>query len=171
MRPPRARDSIGDGEEIAFAFTVERFGVAAIGARRYDAHFCRKRLFSHLHTCCCLQIMLLGDSTVGKTCLCIRIKDGKFLAANNFIATVGVDYRSTLLTVDGQKVKIQVFDTAGQERFRSLTSAYYRDADALLLVFDITNRTSFENTRVCSKSKKQENGGKSQFLELAGASS
>jgi len=49
--------------------------------------------------------------------------------------------------VDRQKVKLQIYDTAGQERFRSITSSYYRDADALLLVYDVTNRLSFENIR------------------------
>jgi len=49
--------------------------------------------------------------------------------------------------VDKYKVKLQIYDTAGQERFRSITSSYYRDADALLLIFDVTNRTSFDNIR------------------------
>ncbi|KAH7732216.1 Rab8 [Aphelenchoides avenae] len=66
---------------------------------------------------------------------------------NNFISTVGIDYRNKLVEVDKYKVKLQIWDTAGQERFRSITSSYYRDADALLLVFDVTNRTSFENIR------------------------
>ncbi|KAE9413996.1 hypothetical protein Angca_006152 [Angiostrongylus cantonensis] len=77
-------------------------------------------------------VMLLGDSCTGKTCLLVRYKDGAFLS-NNFISTVGIDYR--------------IWDTAGQERFRSVTTAYYREADALLLVFDVSNRTSFENVR------------------------
>uniref|UniRef100_A0A914UVI0 Uncharacterized protein n=1 Tax=Plectus sambesii TaxID=2011161 RepID=A0A914UVI0_9BILA len=91
-------------------------------------------------------IMLLGDSCTGKTCLLVRFKDGTFLN-NNFISTVGIDYRNKLVDVNGSKVKLQIWDTAGQERFRSVTSAYYRDADALLLVFDVTNRQSFDNIR------------------------
>jgi len=66
---------------------------------------------------------------------------------NNFISTVGIDYRNKLVKFDQYKVKLQIFDTAGQERFRSLTNAYYRDADALILLYDITNRSSFENVR------------------------
>ena len=50
--------------------------------------------------------------------------------------------------MDGANVKLQIWDTAGQERFRSVTHAYYRDADALMLVFDVTNRRSYENVRV-----------------------
>uniref|UniRef100_A0A914YA69 Uncharacterized protein n=1 Tax=Panagrolaimus superbus TaxID=310955 RepID=A0A914YA69_9BILA len=90
--------------------------------------------------------MLLGDSCTGKTCLLIRFKDGTFMN-NNFISTVGIDYRNKLVEVDKYKVKLQIWDTAGQERFRSITSSYYRDADALLLVFDVTSRPSFENIR------------------------
>ncbi|CAD5215700.1 unnamed protein product [Bursaphelenchus okinawaensis] len=91
-------------------------------------------------------VMLLGDSCTGKTCLLIRFKDGTFMN-NNFISTVGIDYRNKLVEVDKYKVKLQIWDTAGQERFRSITSSYYRDADALLLVYDITNRGSFDNIR------------------------
>uniref|UniRef100_A0A0M3IAM4 Ras-related protein Rab-8A n=1 Tax=Ascaris lumbricoides TaxID=6252 RepID=A0A0M3IAM4_ASCLU len=92
-----------------------------------NSHKCDDNYFCEL-----FQVMLIGDSCCGKTCLLIRFKDGAFLN-NNFISTVGIDYR--------------IWDTAGQERFRSVTSAYYRDADALLLVYDISNRASFANTR------------------------
>uniref|UniRef100_A0A8C7Y477 RAB26, member RAS onco family n=1 Tax=Oryzias sinensis TaxID=183150 RepID=A0A8C7Y477_9TELE len=77
-----------------------------------------------------LQVMLVGDSGVGKTCLLVRFKDGAFLAGS-FISTVGIDFR--------------IWDTAGQERFRSVTHAYYRDAHALLLLYDVTNKSSFDN--------------------------
>uniref|UniRef100_A0A8C4KC09 small monomeric GTPase n=1 Tax=Dromaius novaehollandiae TaxID=8790 RepID=A0A8C4KC09_DRONO len=90
------------------------------------------------------QVMLVGDSGVGKTCLLVRFKDGAFLAGS-FISTVGIDFRNKVLTVDGVKVKLQIWDTAGQERFRSVTHAYYRDAHALLLLYDVTNKASFDN--------------------------
>ncbi|XP_056405527.1 ras-related protein Rab-37 isoform X2 [Hyla sarda] len=91
-------------------------------------------------------VMLLGDSGVGKTCFLIQFKDGAFLAGT-FLATVGIDFRNKVVTVDGVKVKLQIWDTAGQERFRSVTHAYYRDAQALLLLYDITSKTSFDNIR------------------------
>ncbi|XP_062035815.1 ras-related protein Rab-26 [Lepus europaeus] len=90
------------------------------------------------------KVMLVGDSGVGKTCLLVRFKDGAFLAGS-FISTVGIDFRNKALDVDGTKVKLQIWDTAGQERFRSVTHAYYRDAHALLLLYDITNKASFDN--------------------------
>ncbi|KAL7377479.1 hypothetical protein ABVT39_000349 [Epinephelus coioides] len=90
------------------------------------------------------KVMLVGDSGVGKTCLLVRFKDGAFLAGS-FISTVGIDFRNKVLNIDGVKVKLQIWDTAGQERFRSVTHAYYRDAHALLLLYDVTNKSSFDN--------------------------
>ncbi|XP_046722401.1 ras-related protein Rab-26-like isoform X4 [Silurus meridionalis] len=92
------------------------------------------------------KVMLLGDSAVGKTCVLVRFKDGAFLGGN-FIATVGIDFRNKVVSVDNMKVKLQIWDTAGQERFRSVTHAYYRDAQALLLLYDITRKSSFDNIR------------------------
>ncbi|XP_075557142.1 ras-related protein Rab-37-like isoform X3 [Dermacentor variabilis] len=58
-----------------------------------------------------------------------------------------VAFKNKVVTVDDYKVKLQIWDTAGQERFRSVTHAYYRDAHALLLLYDVSNKTSFDNTR------------------------
>lgn len=90
------------------------------------------------------KVMLVGDSGVGKTCLLVRFKDGAYLAGS-FISTVGIDFRNKVLSLDTLKVKLQIWDTAGQERFRSVTHAYYRDAHALLLLYDVTNKASFDN--------------------------
>uniref|UniRef100_UPI00358EBD64 ras-related protein Rab-37-like isoform X1 n=2 Tax=Myxine glutinosa TaxID=7769 RepID=UPI00358EBD64 len=92
------------------------------------------------------KVMLIGDSGVGKTCFLMRFKDGAFLAGN-YIATVGIDFKNKIVLVDDTKVRLQVWDTAGQERFRSVTHAYYRDADALLLFYDVSNKASFDNVR------------------------
>ncbi|XP_018409587.1 PREDICTED: ras-related protein Rab-37 isoform X2 [Nanorana parkeri] len=92
------------------------------------------------------KVMLLGDSGVGKTCFLIQFKDGAFLSGT-FLATVGIDFRNKVITLDGLKVNLQIWDTAGQERFRSVTHAYYRDAQALLLLYDVTNKASFDNIR------------------------
>ncbi|XP_059804905.1 ras-related protein Rab-37-like isoform X1 [Hypanus sabinus] len=92
------------------------------------------------------KVMLIGDSGVGKTCFLVQFKDHAFLAGS-YIATVGIDFRNKVVVVDGVKVKLQIWDTAGQERFRSVTHAYYRDAQALLLLYDITSKSSFDNIR------------------------
>ncbi|CAK9290893.1 unnamed protein product [Gordionus sp. m RMFG-2023] len=90
--------------------------------------------------------MLLGDSGVGKTCLLVRFKEGSFLGGN-FMTTVGIDFRSKTIEVENEKVKLQIWDTAGQERYRSITHAYYRDAHALLLLYDVSCKSSFDNIR------------------------
>ncbi|XP_050534481.1 ras-related protein Rab-37 isoform X4 [Daktulosphaira vitifoliae] len=92
------------------------------------------------------KTILLGDSGVGKTSLLVRFDTGQF-QTGNFSATVGIGFTNKVISVEDSKVKLQIWDTAGQERFRSVTHAYYRDAHALLLLYDVTNRTSFDNIR------------------------
>ncbi|KAK5851445.1 hypothetical protein PBY51_002239 [Eleginops maclovinus] len=92
------------------------------------------------------KTILVGDSGVGKTSLLVQFDQGKFIPGS-FSATVGIGFTNKVVTVDGVKIKLQIWDTAGQERFRSVTHAYYRDAQALLLLYDISSRTSFDNIR------------------------
>uniref|UniRef100_A0A8C3B1E9 small monomeric GTPase n=1 Tax=Cyclopterus lumpus TaxID=8103 RepID=A0A8C3B1E9_CYCLU len=88
-----------------------------------------------------LQTILVGDSGVGKTSLLVQFDQGKFIPGS-FSATVGIGFTRHRHVFQGS-----IWDTAGQERFRSVTHAYYRDAHALLLLYDITSKTSFDNIR------------------------
>eukprot|EP00939_MAST-03C_sp_MAST-3C-sp1_P003012 g3012.t1 len=91
-----------------------------------------------------VKLLLLGDSNVGKSCVLTRYADDRF--DNSLIPTTGVDFKTRFLTLDdGQKVKCQVWDTAGQERFRMITRAYYKGAHGIVLVYDVTDRKSFEH--------------------------
>lgn len=92
------------------------------------------------------KTILVGDSGVGKTSLLVQFDQGKFIPGS-FSATVGIGFTNKVVSVDNVKVKLQIWDTAGQERFRSVTHAYYRDAHALLLLYDITSKSSFDNIR------------------------
>ncbi|GAB1609516.1 ras-related protein Rab-37-like isoform X1, partial [Argonauta hians] len=92
------------------------------------------------------KTILVGDSGVGKTSLLVQFDQGKF-QAGSFAATVGIGFTNKVVDIDGTKIKLQIWDTAGQERFRSVTNAYYRDAHALLLLYDVTNKASFDNIR------------------------
>jgi len=100
----------------------------------------KSREFDHL-----FKLVLIGDASVGKTSLLLRFADDSF--EDNYISTVGVDFRFRTVTVDNQLVKLQIWDTAGQERFRTITSAYYRGANGVILVYDITSRESFEHVQ------------------------
>ena len=89
------------------------------------------------------RIVIIGDSTVGKSSLMMRFVDGNFEDA--FTTTIGVDFRVRVITVDGIRTKMQIWDTAGQERFRAITRSYYRGAMGIIILYDVTNKESFLN--------------------------
>ena len=87
------------------------------------------------------RLILIGESTVGKSSLLRHFKDGEYFA--DISLTVGVDFHAKQVQINGQTIKLQLWDTAGQDRFRAIVKAYYRNAVGGLLVFDITHRESF----------------------------
>lgn len=88
-----------------------------------------------------IKFVLVGESGAGKSCLLLRFVEDTFSAS--FIATIGIDFKVKQIVLSGKKVKIQVWDTAGQERFKTITKAYYRGAEAIILVYDTTDKHSF----------------------------
>jgi len=88
------------------------------------------------------KLLLVGDSGVGKTSLLLRFTANSF--SDTIRNTVGVDLKVKMVKMNGAVLKLTVWDTAGQERFRTLTSAYYRGAHGVILVYDITARSSFD---------------------------
>ncbi|EIM89650.1 ras-domain-containing protein [Stereum hirsutum FP-91666 SS1] len=94
-----------------------------------------------------LKFIITGDAAVGKSSLLVRLTDQRFLA--NPDPTLGVEFGSKLITIpeENKVVKLQCWDTAGTESFRSITRSYYRGAAGCLLVYDITSRQSFLNAR------------------------
>jgi small GTP-binding protein len=107
-----------------------------------------------------LKILTIGESAVGKTCILLRFTDNKFLV--NHITTIGIDYKSKTIKMGLKTVKLKIWDTAGQERFRNITKQYYKGADGILLVYDITDRNSFEKIKDWMK-QIQENTQKEQI--------
>jgi small GTP-binding protein len=89
-----------------------------------------------------LKLLLLGDTAVGKSCLLLRYTDGTF--QESFLTTVGIDFKIRQIELDGKPVRLQIWDTAGQEQFRTITRAYYRGAHGVAVVFDLTRSASFE---------------------------
>ncbi|KAK3716935.1 hypothetical protein RRG08_026725 [Elysia crispata] len=90
-----------------------------------------------------VRLMLVGDQTVGKTCLLCQYANHEF--HDHHVTTLGVDFRVRLIEVEGKTIKMQIWDTAGQERFLAITKQYYTRAQGCLLVFDICSRSSFES--------------------------
>ncbi|CAG8433205.1 517_t:CDS:2 [Ambispora gerdemannii] len=91
-----------------------------------------------------LKILLIGNSNVGKSSLLLRFTDDTFLPQDEVSATIGVDFKVKIIEVEGKKYKLTIWDTAGQERFRTLTSSYYRGAQGVILVYDVSNRETFD---------------------------
>ena len=95
---------------------------------------------------CVYKILLLGDSTVGKTCFLLRYCDKRFQEAH--LSTIGLDYRLKSMTLkNGKNIKLQIWDTAGQDRFRAITKNYYKGANGIILIYDVTNLQSYENVK------------------------
>mmetsp|Transcript_6317 Transcript_6317/g.10322 ORF Transcript_6317/g.10322 Transcript_6317/m.10322 type:complete len:211 (-) Transcript_6317:209-841(-) len=91
------------------------------------------------------KYIIIGDSGVGKSCLLLAYTDGRFKDIHE--TTIGVEFGSKTIHIDSQLVKLQIWDTAGQETFHSITRSYYRGAIACILVYDVTRRSSFEHLK------------------------
>ena len=89
------------------------------------------------------KIVLIGDTSVGKTNILTKYLSDEFDPESK--ATVGVEFGTKNFKIENNIVKVQIWDTAGQERYRSITNAYYKGAKGSLLIYDITNKKSFEN--------------------------
>ena len=95
---------------------------------------------------CVYKVLLLGDSTVGKTCFLMKYTDKTFQDIH--MATIGLDYRLRSMKLkSGKSIKLQIWDTAGQDRFRAITKNYYKGSHGIILIYDITNTQSFENVK------------------------
>jgi small GTP-binding protein len=90
-----------------------------------------------------LKVVVVGDSGVGKTCLLIRFVRDIFDEESQ--PTLGVEFLTKIVQTERHRIQLQLWDTAGQELFRSVTRGYYRGSAGALLLFDITNRESFDN--------------------------
>ena len=101
-----------------------------------------EKLYSSL-----FKILIVGDINTGKTAILDQFANAHFDGA--YISTIGIDFDVKVVNIsDSVSVKLQVWDTCGQERFRALTRSYYRNADAVIIVYDITNKKSFQNAKI-----------------------
>lgn len=89
------------------------------------------------------KLIIIGDTGVGKSCLMKRVMDNEFKAEHQ--VTIGVEFGSFGLKVDGKVLKLQIWDTAGQESFKSVTRIFYRGAHCVFLTYDVTREETFVN--------------------------
>lgn len=99
------------------------------------------------------KIIIIGEQAVGKSSIIMRYVDQDFDL--NMIGTAGVDFRKKLINIDGNEIKLMIFDTAGQQRFRSITKNFYRECKGVILVYDVSDATSFSNLKDWLSSIKQ----------------
>ena len=92
------------------------------------------------------KILLLGDAGVGKSSIILRYTKNEYNA--KMVSSIGVDFKAKDIIVNDKKVKLQLWDTAGHERFRTITTSYYRGAHGIATVFDLSDRESFEHIDV-----------------------
>ena len=90
-----------------------------------------------------LKCIVIGSSGVGKTALTKRLVENSF--SEHMQSTIGIGYEFTTIEVDDRPVKLNVWDTAGQEKFRSISRAYYREAVCVLIVFDLSDKATFDD--------------------------
>ena len=88
-----------------------------------------------------INIITLGESSVGKSSIINRYVENNF--DYNFVSTLGVDFRKKIININGENIRLKIWDTAGQEKFRSIQKQYYRNSDGILLVFDVTKFDTF----------------------------
>jgi len=89
------------------------------------------------------KYIIIGDTGVGKSCLLLQFTDKRFQPVHDL--TIGVEFGARMVTIDAKQIKLQIWDTAGQESFRCITRSYYRGAAGALLVYDITRRETFNH--------------------------
>ena len=99
------------------------------------------------------KLLLLGESNVGKTSIILRYIENLFNESNT--STCGIDVKCKYVTCENKKIRLDIWDTAGQERFRGLTKNYFRGAHAFILVYDITNKDSFDKLKNWIKDAKE----------------
>ncbi|XP_018653996.1 putative rab-2,4,14 [Schistosoma mansoni] len=89
------------------------------------------------------KYIIIGDTAVGKSCLLLQFTDQRFQPVYDL--TIGVEFGARMVNIGDKQIKLQVWDTAGQESFRSITRSYYRGAAGALLVYDVTRRDTFNH--------------------------
>ena len=113
-----------------------------------------------------IKILTLGDTTVGKSSIVLRFSDDVF--DDTIFSRIGIDFKTKFMKVKDSTVKVLIWDTAGQEKFQNIAKNYYKGANGVLLVYDISNRKSFERVGFWLKELKENNKLDDLYLYLVG---
>lgn len=89
------------------------------------------------------KLVIVGDAAVGKTNILLRLTQDHFRLCHN--STIGVDFKIKTMQVQNKKIKFTLWDTAGQDRFRNITSNYYRGSDGVIFTYSVSDKNSFHN--------------------------
>ena len=89
-----------------------------------------------------IKLLTLGETEVGKTSIVLRYSDDKF--HEDKTATIGIDFKIKIIRKGNEVIKVSIYDTAGEERFKTLIKHYYRGANGILLIFDLTKKSTFD---------------------------
>jgi small GTP-binding protein len=112
------------------------------------------------------KILLLGDTSVGKTCFLKRYTEDTFQDA--YLSTIGFDFKFKMVTLkNGKQVKVQLWDTAGQERFRTIAKSYYKGAHGIILIYDVSNPKTYDNIKKWLAQIKEEASSKVCIILVA----
>ena len=109
-----------------------------------------------------LKLLIIGDSSVGKTSLLLSYTDNYF--PESHLATIGVEYKVKDIETDKYNISLQIWDTAGQERFRSITKSFFRNTNGIIFVYDITCRKSFQSVKEWIKDSELHDAGSEKIL-------
>ena len=113
-----------------------------------------------------IKILTLGDTLVGKSSIVLRFSDNRF--DDNQLATIGIDYKTKYIKVKDASVKVLLWDTAGQEKFRNIARQYYKGANGVLLIYDVCDRKSYERIGFWMDELKQNNEIEQLYIILVG---
>ena len=113
-----------------------------------------------------IKILTLGDTLVGKSSIVLRFSDNRF--DDNQLATIGIDYKTKYIKVKDASVKVLLWDTAGQEKFRNIARQYYKGANGVLLIYDVCDRKTYERIGFWMDELKQNNEIEQLYIILVG---
>ncbi|KAK1932018.1 Ras-related protein RABB1c [Phytophthora citrophthora] len=155
----RAPRIFSASQSSAFQLAPHRVATSCTVHRRLEP----RHNFEPMSYAYLFKYIIIGDTGVGKSCLLLQFTDKRFQPVHDL--TIGVEFGARMINIENKQIKLQIWDTAGQESFRSITRSYYRGAAGALLVYDITRRETFNHlTRWLEEARQNSNSNMAIML-------